>query len=150
MSILQRAFRVLPAGGFSVLSLLWGAGLAQAADLTVVVGGLTKGEGQVMVALFNDPAGFPRGKVLNGQMTPAKPGQVEVVFKDLAPGTYAVSAYQDLNSNQRLDANMVGMPTEPYGFSRDAKGQFGPPKFDDAAFKVGAEPQRIQLKLSGQ
>jgi ABC-type glutathione transport system ATPase component len=43
------------------------------------------------------------------------------VFKDLAPGTYAVSAYQDLNGNQRLDANMVGMPTEPYGFSRDAK-----------------------------
>lgn len=147
MSILQRAFRVLPLGG---VSLLLGASLAQAADLTVVVSGITKAEGQVMVALFNEAAGFPRGKVLNGQMTPAKPGQVELVFKDLAPGTYAVSAYQDLNSNQRLDANMVGMPTEPYGFSRDAKGQFGPPKFDDAAIKVGAEPQRIQLKLSGQ
>ena len=80
----------------------------------------------------------------------AKPGQVEVVFKDLAPGSYAVSAYQDLNGNQRLDANMVGMPTEPFGFSRDAKGQFGPPKFDDAVIKVSAEPQRIQFKLSGQ
>lgn len=147
MSILQRAFRVLPAGLFSVFL---GAGLAQAADLTVVVGGITKGEGQVMVALFNDATGFPRGKVLNGQMTPAKPGQVEVTFKDLAPGTYAVSAYQDLNSNQRLDANMVGMPTEPYGFSRDAKGQFGPPKFGDAAIQVGSEAQRIQFKLSGQ
>lgn len=147
MSILQRAIRVLPAGGFSLFLL---AGLAQAGDLTVVVSGVTKAEGQVMVALFNDPAGFPRGKVLNGQMTPAKPGQVEVVFKDLAPGSYAVSAYQDLNGNQRLDANMVGMPTEPFGFSRDAKGQFGPPKFDDAVVKVGAEPQRIQFKLSGQ
>ena len=147
MSILQRALRVLPAGGFSLFLL---TGLAQAGELTVVVSGVTKAEGQVMVALFNDPAGFPRGKVLNGQMTPAKPGQVEVVFKDLAPGSYAVSAYQDLNGNQRLDANMVGMPTEPFGFSRDAKGQFGPPKFDDAAIKVGAEAQRIQFKLSGQ
>lgn len=147
MSILQRAIRVLPAGGFSLFLL---AGLAQAGDLTVVVSGVTKAEGQVMVALFNDPTGFPRGKVLNGQMTPAKPGQVEVVFKDLAPGSYAVSAYQDLNGNQRLDANMVGMPTEPFGFSRDAKGQFGPPKFDDAVVKVGAEAQRIQFKLSGQ
>lgn len=147
MSILQCAFRGLPLGG---AVLLWGAGLAQAADLTVVVSGITKAEGQVMVALFNDAAGFPRGKVVNGQMTPAKPGQVEVTFKDLVPGTYAVSAYQDLNSNQRLDANMVGMPTEPYGFSRDAKGQFGPPKFTDAAISLGAEPQRIQLKLSGQ
>lgn len=147
MSILQRALRVLPAGGFSLFLL---AGLAQAGELTVVVSGVTKAEGRVMVALFNDPAGFPRGKVLNGQMVPAKPGQVEVVFKDLAPGSYAVSAYQDLNGNQRLDANMVGMPTEPFGFSRDAKWQFGPPKFDDAAIKVGAEAQRIQFKLSGQ
>lgn len=147
MSILQRVFRWLPVGG---TVLLWGAGLAQAAELTVVVSGITKAQGQVMVALFNDAAGFPRGKVLNGQMIAATPGQVELIFKDLAPGTYAVSAYQDLNSNQRLDANMVGMPTEPYGFSRDAKGQFGPPKFGDAAIQVGTEAQRIQLKLSGQ
>ena len=71
MAILQRAIRVLPAGGLSLFLL---AGLAQAGDLTVVVTGVAKAEGQVMVALFNDPAGFPRGKVLNGQMTPAKPG----------------------------------------------------------------------------
>lgn len=129
---------------------LMGAATAQAADLTVVVGGIAKAEGQVMAALFDGPAGFPRGKIVVGQMVAAKPGQVELVFKNLAPGRYAVSAYQDLNGNQRLDANMVGMPTEPYGFSRDARGQFGPPKFDDAAFQLGSEPQRISVTLSGR
>lgn len=141
--------RVL-SGVCGVCLALAGAGLAQAADLTVVVKGVAKAEGQVMVALFNDAAGFPRGKVLQGQMVAAKPGQVELVFKDLAPGAYAVSAYQDLNSNQRLDANLVGMPTEPYGFSRDARGKFGPPKFEDAVVRVGAEAQQVLVNLSGQ
>lgn len=125
---------------------LWGLG-AQAADLGVTVSGLGSAEGQVMVALFNDAAGFPQGHPFKGQMAAATKGQVELVFKDLPPGRYAVSAFHDRNGNQRLDANMMGMPTEPYGFSRDAKGQFGPPKFEDAAFQVDRADQHITVRL---
>jgi uncharacterized protein (DUF2141 family) len=33
----------------------------------------------------------------------------------------------------------LGIPKEPYGFSRDARGKFGPPGFEDAAIEVRDE-----------
>lgn len=120
---------------------------AQAGDLTVTVSGLGSSDGKVMVALYNDAASFPRGKPFKGQMQAAVKGQVDLVFKEVPPGRYAVSAFHDLNANQRLDANLMGMPTEPYGFSRDAKGQMGPPKFDDAAFSVDGTDQHITVRV---
>jgi uncharacterized protein (DUF2141 family) len=120
---------------------------ALAGELSVTVDGLGSAEGKVMLALFDSASEFPKGKLKNAQMTPAAKGKVEFVFKDLAPGRYALSAYHDLNGNQRLDANMVGMPTEPYGFSRDARGQLGPPRFEDAAFVLGAEPLHLTIHV---
>ena len=42
----------------------------------------------------------------------------------------------DKNANGKLDSNIVGIPTEPYGASRDARGRMGPPAFEDAAVDV--------------
>lgn len=32
-------------------------------------------------------------------------------------GEYVFSLYQDVNCNKKLDANVLGIPKEPYGFS---------------------------------
>ncbi|MCA1247109.1 DUF2141 domain-containing protein [Massilia sp. MS-15] len=63
-------------------------------------------------------------------------GQTTVTLKDIPPGTWAVLAYQDENENKQLDRNFIGIPTENYGFSRDAVGRFGPPEFEEAAIEV--------------
>ena len=36
--------------------------------------------------------------------------------------------------NGRLDINWLGIPTEGYGFSNDAKAMLGPPSFSAAGF----------------
>jgi len=36
--------------------------------------------------------------------------------------------------NGKLDANLLGIPTEGYGFSNDARALFGPPSFAAASF----------------
>ena len=132
----------LAAAGFFLL-----AAHSWAGDLTVTVDGITPGQGEVRIALFDNANGFPASVPRSGQTAPAAKPALVFVFKDLAPGRYALSAFQDKNSNQRLDANMMGMPTEPYGFSNDVHGSFGPPKFDDAAFKVDAAPHAITVHL---
>ena len=48
--------------------------------------------------------------------------------------------YLDENGNAKLDANVFGVPTELFGFNRNARSPLGPPSFADAAFRVGAEP----------
>jgi uncharacterized protein (DUF2141 family) len=73
-------------------------------------------------------------------------GRVICTFEELEPGKYAAAAYQDLNDDKEMNANMFGMPVEPYGFSNDARGQFGPPSFDDQLFEFEKELE-ITFKL---
>lgn len=125
---------------------LWSAG-SLAGDLTVTVEGARAGDGPVVLSLFDTPSGFPAGQARVAQSLAPEQGQVTFTFKDLPAGRYALSAFQDRNRNQRLDVSMMGMPTEPYGFSRDARSHAGPPKFDSAALKLDAAPMAIRFQL---
>ena len=58
----------------------------------------------------------------------------EIIITDLPPGRYAFQYIHDENTNFELDANAIGIPTEGYGYSRNASGAFGPPDMDDMAF----------------
>ncbi len=56
----------------------------------------------------------------------------------LQSGAYGISAYHDENANEELDMNFLGAPTEPYGFSNDARGIFGKPEFEETLINVNA------------
>ena len=77
----------------------------------------------------------------------AQPGTTTVTVSNVPPGTWAVLAYQDENDNGKLDRNLLGIPSENYGFSRDAVGRFGPPKFDEAAIDVGEATTVASIRL---
>ena len=58
-------------------------------------------------------------------------------FKVMLPtGTYAIAAYHDKNDDFVLNRVFGWIPTEPFGFSRDARGTFGPPTFDSAKIEI--------------
>ena len=78
----------------------------------------------------------------------AQAGSVKASFANLAEGEYAVSVIHDLNRNGKLDSNLIGIPVEPFGFSNDAKGTFGPPAFDQAKFKLGVAHKTITVRLN--
>lgn len=120
---------------------------ALATELTVTISGVKSAEGNIEVALYDKASEFPQGVRIAGAIVAAAKGAVTVVFSKVSPGRYALSAFHDINANGRLDANMLGIPTEPYGASRDAVGRFGPPKFEDAAFDVGTEPVHLTVNL---
>jgi uncharacterized protein (DUF2141 family) len=67
-------------------------------------------------------------------------------FAGVAPGPYAVSVVHDENSNGRLDTNFIGIPREGAGASNNAKGHFGPPKFDAASFRYAGG--QLELKIA--
>ncbi len=115
-------------------------------QLTVQITGIRNADGQVAVALFNSGRDFPEQAGAHaGQLTPARKGTVSVTFKNLRPGIYAVAVLHDENKNGKMDFNLVGMPTEGYGFSNDASAPFGPPSFDEAAFKLKVENGQISI-----
>ena len=48
--------------------------------------------------------------------------------ENVKPGNYAIAVFHDLNGNGKLDRNLIGLPSEPYGFSNDV-GRRGFPSF---------------------
>jgi uncharacterized protein (DUF2141 family) len=65
----------------------------------------------------------------------------------VAYGDYAVAAFQDRNRNDKLDRHVLGMPKEPYGFSNDARGVFGPASWKEARVRVMAPVTEVSFEL---
>jgi uncharacterized protein (DUF2141 family) len=128
----------------AVAALAMASAAAQAYDLTVEVLGARSDQGLVLGALYASEASWLKDP-LAGERQPAG-GKSVLVYRNLQPGTYALSLYHDENGNGKLDANVVGIPTERYGFSRDARGSMAPPSFADAALELRGD-QSITVNL---
>jgi uncharacterized protein (DUF2141 family) len=112
---------------------------AHAFDLTVEITNPKSEQGWVAAAVYAGADGWLKdGAALKAERAAAGAKTV-LVFRGLPAGRYAVSAYHDENGNGKLDRNLVGLPIERYGMSRDARGTMGPPSFDAAAIELGAD-----------
>lgn len=128
-----------------------GAYAAGTATGTVVVdiSDIRNDKGVVRACMTRDPKKFPRcrgdssahSKVVNAGKT------VRVTFANVKPGRYAIALLHDENNNGKADRALMMMPTEGYGFSRDAKVRMGPPKFTDAAFDVTQTDQTQTITM---
>jgi uncharacterized protein (DUF2141 family) len=117
-------------------------------ELTVHITHLENDKGRVAVALFASAADFPKQeRALLGKLTKIERKRARVTFRDVAPGVYAVAVLHDENQNSKMDFNFLGMPLEGYGFSNDAAAMFGPPSFEDAAFRLKARPSGVSIKM---
>ena len=112
---------------------------ASAADLKVTVTDGPTVPATLFVALFDSAEAFAADKPLVSQKVPMRDGTAQFAFAGLAAGRYVIKSFADENGNEKLDTNLVGLPTERYGFSNDAKGRMGSPSFDAAAVKVDAD-----------
>lgn len=121
---------------------------AQAGDITVTITGAQDAKGPVLGAIYDSETGFLDVAQAKGRArATAAAGKATLVFHNLPAGRYAVTAFQDANGNGKLDRNSVGVPTESYGFSKDAQGSAGPPKFGQAAFAFDGKAKAITFGL---
>jgi len=82
--------------------------------------------------------------------TQAKPrgGKAVCVFEGIPSGTFAVAVHHDEDGDGKMPTNMVGIPKEGWGVSRNASsGMFGGPTFDDAKFSVSDEPVSLEINV---
>lgn len=117
-------------------------------QLTVTVKGVSRGKGPVRVALFDSDRGFPDQKfAMRTQDIAAEGETVEFTFSDLKCDTVAVGVYQDLDENSQLTRGAFSIPKEPYGFSRNARGTFGPPAFTEAEVRLSGRDCSAEVKI---
>jgi len=105
-------------------------------DLVLKVDQIKQVKGTMMVALYNSESNYKsNNNTFSGQKIAVTTNTLTVNFGDVPEGEYAIKLYQDENDNGQIDKNLIGIPTEGYGFSNNG-GSMGQPSFDDAKFKV--------------
>ncbi|EKF55166.1 hypothetical protein I215_09052 [Galbibacter marinus] len=107
-----------------------------------------KAKGVINMSVYDSKENFltnyfkqKRADMLSGE-------DIQVVIEGLCLGhQYSIASFLDENDNQKLDKNFVGMPQEPYGFSKNVKGTFGPPSFEETKITLDQKNKQINITL---
>jgi uncharacterized protein (DUF2141 family) len=116
--------------------------------LRVEIDGFRNDQGRAALGVFNTKAGFLKVAArVDGKLLQIHGGRTTAEFRGLGPGTYAVAILHDENTNNKLDYNLIGLPSEGYGFTNNAYSLFGPPNFEDAAMVLRSDQlARIHMR----
>ncbi len=115
------------------------------AKLTITVTDIKDHKGALMIAVF-DQSGYDADKSVAGLAVPVTGGTASTTV-DIAPGRYGIKMFHDVDGDGKMGTNPFGMPIEPFAFSNNAPAQFGPAKWDAAAFTVEAPATTHTIKL---
>ncbi len=148
-SSLLRLLRVAILGGCAVLATNPRVGAFDNSNLTVTIDGIRSQRGQVCLSIFANSQGFPdRGaNAVQARCIEVTDSTVVTTFTNLKPGSYAVAAFHDANNDGKLNRNVVGIPTEGFGFSQNPQIVAGPPQFGESAVLVAGTDTEIQIQL---
>lgn len=124
-------------------------GTPSATRLYVDVQGVRASKGLIAVTLYADDSKrflVKHGSLYVGRVAATAP-MTRVCIYLPAPGTYAIAVYHDINGNQKFDRNMLGLPSEAYGFSNNASTFFGLPSFNSVRIALPHNDMTISVKL---
>lgn len=120
----------------------------QTGNLILNISGFENNEGSVRIALANSKEEYQtKGKAFRAAIVPIKDEKSQFIFEELPFGIYAIKIFHDENDNGELDTNFLGIPTENYGFSNNAKGSFGPAGWEDAKFKFDKDTMITEINI---
>ena len=108
--------------------------------LDIEIVGIRNNSGNIMLQLFNE-----NEKVVTQEIGEINDSTCSFSINNLKPGKYAIRYYHDENTNGRMETNIVGKPTEGYGFSNNVIGKFGPPPFEKWLFEINSDKKIILI-----
>ena len=120
------------------------------ATVTVKIAGFKGTEGLALVTLYDNEQSWlkvPKAvQVVRAKITGST---LTVEFKDVKPGTYAVSAIHDENKNNELDMRWLPWPKpkEGVGISNDPENRAGPPNWETAKFDVAPTGTTVKATI---
>jgi uncharacterized protein (DUF2141 family) len=122
---------------------------SQPYSILVWVKNIKDDRGTITIDLHgDDPEKFLKsGAKLARLRFPTRAGDMKICVPVEKPGVYAIALYQDRDSNLKLDKTWIGLPSEPFGVSRDAPLRMAPPKHKEAAFEVAGPLTPVTVTL---
>ncbi|HPS72045.1 MAG TPA: DUF2141 domain-containing protein, partial [Bacteroidales bacterium] len=133
---------------FLLFILMWGSLVyAQEYTLTVQVSNIKEKKGNIILSLFDNINDFLKeGKEYCKQVIQVKDSFLQYTFMKVPKGHYAVALYHDVNGDGKCNKNILGLPKEGFGFSRNYVPILRSPAFKEVQFEVNQD-QNIRIKL---
>ena len=120
---------------------------AWSSDLDLKVENVKVASGDLRVAVYGSADDY-RKKAVKEVKAAAGSDPVSIRIPGLAAGDYAIALFHDRNGNEKLDSNLMGIPTEPYGFSGSARSLMGPATWEQARFDLAPGGATVTVRLS--
>lgn len=115
------------------------------APLEIEVTGLKNGKGLVVVQLYDKSSAWNTSRPSEVVSVPIVSGKSIATFSIDPSNSYAVQAFHDENTNNKLDENLLKIPKEGVGLSNNPKLDHNP-KFEEISVKASNSPIQIALK----
>ena len=120
-----------------------------AAGLEIVFTNIKTAKGQIYVAVYDNSGNYMNtNKARSKRILPVSAkGTITCSFPELGSGTYAVSCFHDVNGNGQMDTNFLGIPSEPYGASNNARPKFRAPNWEETRFELKNNSGVLSIRL---
>ena len=143
---LMETFILLTATGLTVAAMTPANPALAEPSVNITITAIAAQQGALMIGLYDEKSWTGKPVVVRKLGIAGDSATTQLLAP--APGTYGVKVYHDVDGDAELDKNVMGIPTEPFGFSNDAPANFGPAEFEDAAFDIGEDgaAQTITLR----
>ncbi|GAA3986326.1 DUF2141 domain-containing protein [Hymenobacter antarcticus] len=121
---------------------------AETASVTVKVSALASTSSTVKLYFYNTRAGFLKSGKWAFSKSVKPEGKREITLPvELPKGEWAVAITQDMNNNDKVDKNFLGIPTEPYAFSNNIRPTVAAPDFNECKFMVDGPGRVVSIVL---
>lgn len=110
-----------------------------AQQINFSIEGVNSSQGKIYIQLFQGEEAYKSQQPFQAKVVKAQAGTQHITFPNTPTGDYGVRFFHDENDDGELATNMVGMPTEGYGYSNAAKPSFGPVRYDQIKFEVSEQ-----------
>ena len=96
----------------------------------------TEPRGSILLGAFTKE-NFPElGKAFKSKDVVVTKGEMEILPDSIPEETYGAVVFKGEDDDKKLETNFVGFPKELIGFANEAKINFGPPDFEEAAITI--------------
>lgn len=122
----------------------------QSDTIVVRVTGTADTKGKIRIAVYRSTENFNDSKKADWKgafsIDPGTTTNCEIP-SDAVSDRVAIAVFHDANNNSKLDRNALGIPTERFGYSNEARGKLGPPAFEEAVMDPPKNNGPIDLKI---
>jgi len=116
--------------------------------LKIKVTGIVASEGDIHVGLFSTKKDYKnKSNQYRKGIYPVTGKELIITYKEVKYGEYAIIIFHDINKNDTMDSNSLGLPKEPFGFSNDATPGLSAPAYSRVTFLINKEEVLHVVKL---